>query len=171
MIWEELSFKVSVYFNYRSGLVQWSKTVSTILIERHLCKMPVKFDWNWLSDIGDVVIYRFFCFKLWQPAWSLEQNHFSYFKQHSCKVRLKLAQWCRRSYHLNIFSIFSPGGRYVHWCGIILSIFVESHIGNIPVKLDWNWPRGVREVDIYGKLLIQHDARRTTHDGHWPITI
>ena len=35
---------------------------------------------------------------------------------------------------------------------------VQSHIGNIPIKFDWNWPRGVREVVIYGKLLMQHDA-------------
>ena len=62
MIWEELSFIVFVYFNYGSCLVHWSKTVIFSLVERHLGNMPVKFIENWLSDIGEVAIYRFFCF-------------------------------------------------------------------------------------------------------------
>ena len=62
MIWQELSFKVFVYFNSGSCLVHWSKTASTVLVERHIGNMPVKFDRNWLNDIGAVDIYRFFCF-------------------------------------------------------------------------------------------------------------
>ena len=34
------------------------------------------------------------------------------------------------------------------------------------MKIDLNWPRDVREVVIYGKLLMQHDAQRTIHDRH-----
>ena len=49
-------------------------------------------------------------------------------RQHSCKVGLKLAQWCRRSFHLKKFfslSFFSSDGPYVHWCGTNLAILVK----------------------------------------------
>ena len=44
IIYEELLFKEFVYFRSGSRLVHWSKPVSTILVERHLGNMPVKFD-------------------------------------------------------------------------------------------------------------------------------
>ena len=60
MIWEALSFKVFIYFNSGSCLVHWSKTFSQILVD--LDNMSVKFDSNWLNEIGEIAIYRFFCF-------------------------------------------------------------------------------------------------------------
>ena len=32
------------------------------------------------------------------------------------------------------FSIFSSGGHFVHWSGIVLATFVEDHLSNIPMK-------------------------------------
>ena len=94
------------------------------------------------------------------------------FRQHSCEVRLKLAQWYRRSYHLKICFLFLALVAIMDWCGTILSIFVERELYKQYSCEVWlKYVLGVREVVIYGKLLIQHDAWRTTHDVHWPITI
>ena len=40
-------------FNY---LVYGSETILTILVESHLGIIPVKFDWNWLRDVGGQVL-------------------------------------------------------------------------------------------------------------------
>ena len=46
------------------------------------------------------------------------------------------------------FIIFSSGSHLAHWSKSILAILVESHLGNIPVKFDSNWHRGVGRVVI-----------------------
>ena len=40
------------------------------------------------------------------------------------------------------FSIFSFGGHLVYRSGMILSILVGSHLGNIPMKFELHWPKG-----------------------------
>ena len=53
-------FKCLSIFNSHSCLIHWSKTVSTTVVESHLGNMHVEFDLNWLNDIGEAVVYRFF---------------------------------------------------------------------------------------------------------------
>ena len=40
------------------------------------------------------------------------------------------------------FSIFSYGGHLVYRSGIISTILVGSHLGNIPMKFESHWPKG-----------------------------
>ena len=40
------------------------------------------------------------------------------------------------------FPIFSSGGHRVYRSGTILAIFVGSHLGNIPMKFESDWPKG-----------------------------
>ena len=40
------------------------------------------------------------------------------------------------------FSFFSMGGHLVYQSGTILAILVGSHIGNIPMKFESQWPKG-----------------------------
>ena len=47
-------------FSSGGHLDHWGKIASVILIERHLDHMPVKFDWNYLKDIGGIIIKSFF---------------------------------------------------------------------------------------------------------------
>ena len=58
----------------------------------------------------------FFYFKLWQPFFSAEQNHFSNFgrgspKEHSCEIISKSGYWSRKRCHLKLFVIFSSDGQ------------------------------------------------------------
>ena len=39
------------------------------------------------------------------------------------------------------FSIFSSGGHLVYRSGTILATLVGSHLGNIPVKFESQWPK------------------------------
>ena len=41
------------------------------------------------------------------------------------------------------FSIFSPGGHLVYQSGTISAILVGGHLGNIPVKFESQWPKGL----------------------------
>ena len=50
----------------------------------------------------------FFCYKLWWPFCSVEQNHCCTFgkgssKKHFYEIILKLSHWSRRRYHLFFF--------------------------------------------------------------------
>ena len=49
---------------------------------------------------------------------------------------MKSAQGYKMIWRLKIFFIFSSGGHLVYWSGTILTILVESHLGNIPVKFE-----------------------------------
>ena len=40
------------------------------------------------------------------------------------------------------FSISSYGGHLVYRSGMILAVLVGSHLGNIPMKFESNWPYG-----------------------------
>ena len=40
------------------------------------------------------------------------------------------------------FSIFSSGGHLVYRSGTILAILVGSHLSNMPMKFESNWPKG-----------------------------
>ena len=60
----------------------------------------------------------------------MEQNDFSNFgrgspKEHICGIILKSVHWSRKRCHLKVFSIFSSGGNFVKWNGMILAILVE----------------------------------------------
>ena len=48
----------------------------------------------------------------------------------------------------NSFSFFSSGGQLIRTSVSILDSLVESHIGNIPVMFDGNWPRCIGGVVI-----------------------
>ena len=50
------------------------------------------------------------------------------------------------------FSIFSSGGHLVYRSKTILSILVLSHLGNIPMKFESNWPKGSGGVSFLSKL-------------------
>ena len=39
------------------------------------------------------------------------------------------------------FQHHSHTGHLVHWSRTVLFILLESHLDNIPMKFDWNWPR------------------------------
>ena len=41
------------------------------------------------------------------------------------------------------FSIFSSGGHLVYRSGRILAILVGNHLGNIPMKFESHWPKGL----------------------------
>ena len=43
---------------------------------------------------------------------------------------------------LKDFSIFSSGSHLVYRSRTILALLVGSHLGNIPVKFESNWPNG-----------------------------
>ena len=50
---------------------------------------------------------------------------------------------------LDIFkTYFQDSDHLVHWSGTILANLVEIHLGNISVKFEGNWPRGVRGVVV-----------------------
>ena len=44
------------------------------------------------------------------------------------------------------FSIFSSGGNLVYRSRTILAILVGSHLGNIPMKFESQWPKGSRGI-------------------------
>ena len=44
------------------------------------------------------------------------------------------------------FSILSSGGHLVYRSGMILAILVGSHVGNIPMKFESHWPKGLGGV-------------------------
>ena len=46
------------------------------------------------------------------------------------------------------FSIFSSGGHLVYRSGTISAILVASHLGNIPMKFDLHWPKGLGGVSF-----------------------
>ena len=46
------------------------------------------------------------------------------------------------------FSIFSSGGHFVYRSETVLAILVEGYLSNIPMKFEWNCPRGVRESGV-----------------------
>ena len=48
----------------------------------------------------------------------------------------------------NDFSIFSSGGHLVYWSGTILAILAGSHLGNILMKFESDWPKGSGEVSF-----------------------
>ena len=48
------------------------------------------------------------------------------------------------------FSIFNSGGHLVYRSETILAILVGSHLGNIPMKFESDWPKGSGEVSFYG---------------------
>ena len=48
----------------------------------------------------------------------------------------------RRSCHLK-FSLFSSGGHLVYWSRTILAILVGNSLGNISVKFESHWLKGV----------------------------
>ena len=56
---------------------------------------------------------------------------------------MKLAHAYKRSKRLKIFSIFSSGGHLDFPSGTILANLVGNLLGNIPVKFDSIWPKGV----------------------------
>ena len=55
------------------------------------------------------------------------------------------------------FSIFSSGGHLVYRSGAILAILVGSHLGNIPMKFESQWPKGSIGVTCSFKKKIIHD--------------
>ena len=65
-------------------------------------------------------------------------------KEHSCKIILESAQWPRRRCRLKGFSNFSFDSHFVQRSRTILAILVKGHPRNIPVKLFWNLPIGLR---------------------------
>ena len=56
---------------------------------------------------------------------------------------MKSAQGYRRSWRFKIFLYFRSGGHFVFWSGMFLAILVGSHLGNIPVKSESHWPKGL----------------------------
>ena len=54
---------------------------------------------------------------------------------------MKSAHGYRRSWRFEDFSNFSSGGHFSHWSGTIITIFVGSHLGNIPVKSESHWTK------------------------------
>ena len=65
---------------------------------------------------------------------------------------MKLAYGYRRSWHFKIFSILSSGSHLDYQSETILAILVGRHQGNIPVKFESHWRKGLEmnigEVDI-----------------------
>ena len=56
--------------------------------------------------------------------------------EHFYKIILKLVHWSRRRCHFKLFfSIFSSGGLFVQWSGMVLAFLIEGHPRNISVKL------------------------------------
>ena len=50
------------------------------------------------------------------------------------------------------FSIFSSGHHLVYRSGTILAILVGSHLGNIPMKFESQWPKASGGVSFQSKL-------------------
>ena len=55
---------------------------------------------------------------------------------------------------LQDFSIFSSGIHLVYRSGTILAILVGSYLGNIFVKFESYWPKGLGGDSIYSKLFF-----------------
>ena len=56
---------------------------------------------------------------------------------------MKSVQGCTRSWHFKIFSTFSSGSHFVYQSRKILATLVGSHLGNIPVKFESHWFKGL----------------------------
>ena len=50
-------------------------------------------------------------------------------------------RWCLKN-------VLSSGSHLVYQSGMILAIVVESHLGNITVKFESLWPKGLGEDSI-----------------------
>ena len=115
--------------------------------------LPTKFPVNW--PFGSDVQNRF---SRWPPWHGSHNGHLGFPIETILAIWIYKLPWnflpCFESVghlvqekKLKIdFSIFNSGGHLVHWSRTILAILVESHLGNIPVNLDWNWPRCVGGV-------------------------
>ena len=70
---------------------------------------------------------------------SIELNHLSSFgrwlaKEHFYEFFLKsVHQFSKKSCLKLFFSIYRPGGHFVHQSGTVLAILMDSHLRNIPV--------------------------------------
>ena len=82
--------------------------------------------------------------ELWQPVWSVEQNHLCNFgrrhhEEQFCEIILNLGQWFRRRCCLKIFFIWSSGSLFVQRSRSICANLVEGIKRNNSVKLFWIW--------------------------------
>ena len=50
------------------------------------------------------------------------------------------------------FSISTYGDHLVYWSGTIFAILVGSHLGNIPMTFESQWPKGSGGVSFLSKL-------------------
>ena len=50
------------------------------------------------------------------------------------------------------FSNFSCGGHLVYRSGRIIAILVGSYLGNIPMKFESHWPKGLGGVSFKSRL-------------------
>ena len=85
--------------------------------------------------------------QFWQPFCSAEQNGVcnfgrGHYKKHLCEIIFEIFQWFRRRYLLNTFLIYTYGGHFVQWGGIICAILVEDIMRNISLKLFLIWTSG-----------------------------
>ena len=62
--------------------------------------------------------------------------------------------WFRRRSSLKVFSIFSSGGHLVQRSGTVWAIFVDSNLGNIPVKLFQNLSTDLAEEVVKSLFLF-----------------
>ena len=110
--------------------------------------LPTKFWVNW--PLSSEVQNRFSWWRPLRPFWNT--NDFSYFgsASHPGTSNQVSISWPSDSEEAqNVFfccffslSIF----RYVHQSRSIIAILVGSPLDYIPMKFDWNWPRGVGVV-------------------------
>ena len=78
--------------------------------------------------------------EVWQPPCSVEQNHLCNFgrrhhEENLCEMILKLDQWFRWRWRLNIFLIWSYVCSFVQQNRTICEILVEGIMRNNSVKL------------------------------------
>ena len=73
-----------------------------------------------------------------------------------------------------IFSIFSSGSHLVYRSGTILAILIGSHLGNIPMKFESQWPKGSRGVSFkanYSRFSILSSGGHFVHRSRTVLAI
>ena len=141
LVKEEKSLKGFSIYSPGGHFVKQSRTVSAILVDSHLRKIPVKLFQNLSTNLAEVVksLYLFIALAaiLFNVAESFERFWLRVtqetFLHKYFKIHLLVQEKSIKS-----FSIFSSGGHLVQPSGTALAILVEDHPRNLPVKLFQN---------------------------------
>ena len=115
-------FKDISSFSSGGHFVQWSRTVSAILVEGILRNMNLD-QWLWKFRFKNISIFS-------SGGHFVQQSKTvrGYNEEHFCEIILNLGQWLRNS-------IFSSGSHFVWYSRTICAISIEGIMGNNNLKL------------------------------------